>query len=64
MVYAVRIKRLEKNKLNINRWLCEGIVGDLLYFSILSKFSLVNIYYFNILKIFLKDDEVNKNGGQ
>ena len=38
-------------------------MDDLLYFSILSKFSLVNIYYFNILKVFLKDDEVNKTEG-
>lgn len=39
-------------------------MGDLLYFSILSKFSLVSIYYFNILKTSLKDDEVKKKRRQ
>lgn len=38
--------------------MCEGIMSGLLYFSILSKFSLVTIYCFNSFKTSLNDGEV------
>lgn len=44
--------------------MCEGIMGDLLYFSILLKFSLLSIYYFNIFRTFLNDGKVKKKRGQ
>lgn len=40
--------------------MCEGIMGDLLDSSILSKFSLVSIYYFNIFRTFLNYSNVKK----
>lgn len=36
--------------------------GDLLYFSILLKFSLVSVYYFNIFRTFLNDGKGKKKG--
>lgn len=43
---------------------CEGITSELLYFSVLFKFSSVSIYYFNIFRTFLNDGKVKKKRGQ